>query len=149
MLERSLESIALSLAIIAASMSGGTQPAPTVTTDKAKPEKAAPEKAAPEKVKPEKAAAVATEKAKAEARAEINARAEAAATPVADYEPLKAAVIALANHSGEGKAAAINLLSNFGVKKAAEIPSEKWGKAQTAFEAELALLNGETDTDFA
>jgi ABC-type transport system involved in cytochrome bd biosynthesis fused ATPase/permease subunit len=139
MIERSLESIAASLAgllALAVSTHDGAQPTPT-------PEKVKPEKAKPEKVKPE------PEKAKAEARAEIAARAEAGAPPVLDYEPLKASVIALANHSGEGKAAAINLLSKFGVKKAAEIPSEKWAAAQAAFEAELALLNGETDEDFA
>lgn len=140
MIEQSLASIATSLAVIASRMSsnipqqGNAIPStPQPTPDTAPAESKAAEKAA---------------KKAADPAAKKPAEAKPAAAPVKDYEPLKGAVVALANHSGEGKAAAINLLSKYGVKKAGEIPSEKWDEAQVAFESELALLNG-ADDNFA
>ena len=84
----------------------------------------------------------------AQAQAEITTPAAQAAAPAAQaasYEPLKAAVIELANSGGEGKAAAINILSKYGVKKASEAAPEKWPAMLADFQAELAKLKGEDE----
>lgn len=66
-----------------------------------------------------------------------------AASNEAAYEPLKTAVITLANSGAEGKAAAINILTKYGVKKASEAPAEKWPAMQADMEAALAQLQGD------
>jgi hypothetical protein len=64
------------------------------------------------------------------------------------YEQLKAVVIELANSGAEGKAAAINVMGKFGVRKASDAPAEKWKEMHDAMKAVLDELNGGGE-DFA
>ena len=57
--------------------------------------------------------------------------------PAFDYNILKASIVTLANHSPEGKAAAVAILGSYNVVKASDAPAEKWSemndKAVAAF----------------
>ena len=57
--------------------------------------------------------------------------------PAFDYNTLKASIVTLANHSPEGKAAAVAILGSYNVVKASDAPAEKWSemndKAVAAF----------------
>ena len=58
--------------------------------------------------------------------------------PAFDYNTLKASIVTLANHSPEGKAAAVAILGSYNVVKASDAPAEKWSemhdKAVAAFD---------------
>ena len=48
--------------------------------------------------------------------------------PAFDYNTLKASIVTLANHSPEGKAAAVAILGSYNVVKASDAPAEKWSE---------------------
>lgn len=61
------------------------------------------------------------------------------------YDKLKAVVIELANSGAEGKAAAINVMGKFGVRKASDAPADQWQAMHDAMQAVLDELTGNSD----
>lgn len=122
MLDRFLiavESIAESLKVLAA---GPTDSAPQADAP-AKP-----------RGRPRKTAETAPEP---QDEAPVQVQIQVQTQPAFDYNTLKASIVTLANHSPEGKAAAVAILGSYNVVKASDAPAEKWSemndKAVAAF----------------
>lgn len=138
-----VEAIAESLAILAggALQSAAAAPAADAAATPQKRSPGRPSTKGAADAKPDAAAPAADAKPSAAAPA----AAAKAADPTFEYDTLKAAMVELANLSGEAKAAAVAILGSFGVKKASEAPAEKWPAMHAQVVAALEKFKAPAD----
>lgn len=150
-----IELIATALTAIANNASGLTPPvdaaapAPAPSKRRTKAEIAADEAAAAAAAKTDtKVDATPVNTTVVDAKPAAAPAAAAAPAPTFDYEVLKTSVIELANSGAEGKAQAILLLGQYGVRKASDVAPEKWEELNGKMQKALAELQG-AGNDFA